>query len=101
EHPEIIRFVDQQRTLGSDGAEFYSIVQTSTEEEVEAFFAQRGGDWPVVYDEAHEFSIGSGVVKVPETWIIDPSGIVRSRIITTVEADALSRTIQSMREAGL
>jgi cytochrome c biogenesis protein CcmG/thiol:disulfide interchange protein DsbE len=29
EHPELIEFVDQQRALGVDGAEFYSIVRDS------------------------------------------------------------------------
>ena len=30
EHPELIEFVDQQRSLGGDGAEFYSIVYGDT-----------------------------------------------------------------------
>ncbi len=101
EHPELIEFVDQQRALGTEGAEFYSIVQNSSREQTDAFFAERGGDWPIVYDDAHEFQIDFGVSQVPETWVIDPSGIVRLRIISTVEADTLSRTIQSFREAGL
>jgi cytochrome c biogenesis protein CcmG/thiol:disulfide interchange protein DsbE len=101
EHPDLIEFVDQQRSLGTEGAEFYSIVQNSTREQTDQFFAERGGDWPIVYDDAHEFQIDFGVSQVPETWVIDPSGIVRLRIISTVEADILSRTIQSFREAGL
>ncbi|HUF97968.1 MAG TPA: TlpA disulfide reductase family protein [Ilumatobacter sp.] len=101
EHDDLIEFVDQQRSLGTEGAEFYSIVQVSTREQTDAFFAERGGDWPVVYDDDHEFQIDFGVNKVPETWVIDPSGIVRLRLISTVEADTLSRTIQSFREAGL
>ncbi len=100
EHPELVRFVDQQRSLGADGAEFYSIVQQSTPEEVDRFFAERGGDWPVVYDTGYQFQIEFGVAKVPETWIIDPSGVVRGRIINTVEADTLSQTLQAMRGAG-
>ena len=33
EHPELVDFVTQQRSLGAGGAEFYSIVQTSTRDE--------------------------------------------------------------------
>jgi len=98
EHPELIEFVDQQRTLGADGAEFYSIVQTSTREEVEAYFAEYGGDWPVVYDDDYDFQIEFGVVQVPETWIIDPNGIVRGRVIGEVEAEMLSASLQGLRE---
>ncbi len=100
EHPELIEFVDQQRALGAEGAEFYSVVRDSTREQVDEFFAERGGDWPVVYDDEYEFVNGFGVALVPETWIIDPNGIVRSRFISEVEADPLSALIQSMREAA-
>lgn len=99
EHPALIDFVDQQRALGIDGAEFYSIVQTSTRDEVDEYFEEHGGDWPVVYDDEYDFQIEFGVVQVPETWIIDPNGIVRGRIIGEVQsAEWLSTTVQTMRE---
>ena len=98
EHPELIEFVDQQRALGAAGAEFYSIVQTSTRAEVAAYFDRYGGDWPVVFDDNYDFQLEFGVVQVPETWIIDPNGIVRGRVIGKVEADFLSASIQNMRE---
>lgn len=100
EHPELIEFVEQQRALGADGAEFYSIVRDSTEEEVEAFFEQRGGDWPIVYDTDFEFVNDFGVALVPETWIIDPNGYVRRRIISEVGADGLSQLLQALREGA-
>lgn len=97
EHPELIEFVDQQRALGAEGAEFYTVVRDSTPEQVDEFFAERGGDWPVVYDPRFEFANQFGVALVPETWIIDDNGVVRARIITEVTADALGSTIQQMR----
>jgi cytochrome c biogenesis protein CcmG/thiol:disulfide interchange protein DsbE len=98
EHPELVDFVAQQRTLGVDGAEFYSIVQTSTVDEVTEFFDRYGGDWPVVYDDSYDFQIEFGVVQVPETWVIDPNGIVRGRVIGEVNADVLGASLQSLRE---
>lgn len=101
EHPELIDFVAQQRALGGDGAEFYSVVISSTRDEVAEFFELRGGgDWPVVFDDDVRFQIDFGVVQVPETWIIDPDGIVRGRIISEVRADFLSATLQTLREQG-
>ena len=79
EHPELIAFVDQQRSLGAEGAEFYSVVRDSTRDEVGDFFDERGGDWPIVYDLDYEFVNGFGVALVPETWVIDPNGFVRRR----------------------
>ena len=100
EHPELIEFVDQQRALGVDGAEFYSIVRDSTREQVAQFFAERGGDWPIVFDDRYEFVNGFGVALVPETWIIDPNGFVRRRYISEVTADGLSAVVQAMREGA-
>jgi len=100
EHPELIEFVDQQRALGVDGAEFYSIVRDSTRDEVEEFFEQRGGDWPIVYDTEFEFSNDFGVALVPETWVIDPNGIVRRRIPSEVDGEQLSRLLQAYREGA-
>lgn len=100
EHPELIEFVDQQRSLGVDGAEFYSVVRDSTQDEVDEFFAERGGDWPVVYDTNFEFVNEFGVALVPETWVIDPNGFVRRRFISEVDGDQLSRALQAMREGA-
>ncbi len=100
EHPELIQFVDQQRALGVDGAEFYSVVRDSTVDEVNTFFVERGGDWPIVYDHRYEFVNGFGVALVPETWIIDPNGFVRRRFISEVTADGLGAVLQTMREGA-
>jgi cytochrome c biogenesis protein CcmG/thiol:disulfide interchange protein DsbE len=100
EHPDLIEFVGQQRALGSEGAEFYSVVRDSTRDEVEAFFDERGGDWPIVYDTDYEFVNGFGVAQVPETWVVDPNGFVRRRFIGQVTAEGLSATIQAMREGA-
>lgn len=100
EHPELVTFVEQQRALGVDGAELYTIVRDSTHEQVESFFAKNGGDWPVVYDTRYEFVNDFGVALVPETWIIDPNGVVRNRFISEVTADGLSQLLQQYRTAA-
>ena len=99
EHPELVRFVDQQAGLGSDGAELYTVaVGGEPHAVVEDFFSDKGGDWPVVFDDDGRFSVAFGVSKVPETWIIDPNGVVRVRVISEVTAEFLSSSIQLMRE---
>ena len=98
EHPELVTFVEGQQAA-SDGARFYSIVYDDTRQNVEEFFAREGGgDWPVVYDDSGSIAVAFGVSKVPETWIIDPDGVVRWRTITTVTADSLGATLQQLRE---
>lgn len=99
EHPELISFVDQQRSL-ERGAEFYSVVVDDTREDVEEFFATRGGDWPVVYSDKDSFSVAFGVAAVPETWVIDATGVVRVRYVGKVTAESLGVTLQQLREGG-
>jgi cytochrome c biogenesis protein CcmG, thiol:disulfide interchange protein DsbE len=99
EHPELLRFADQQGGLAADGAELYTIaIGGESHDVVEQYFADEGGDWPVVFDDDGRFSVAFGVSKVPETWIIDPDGFVRGRVITEVTADFLSNFIQLQRE---
>jgi cytochrome c biogenesis protein CcmG, thiol:disulfide interchange protein DsbE len=98
EHPELVRFAEQQAALGRDGAELYTVVYDDDRDAVEDFFAENGGDWPVVYDEDGSIAVAFGVSKVPETWIVDPTGVVRGRMISRVTADFLGTELQRMRE---
>lgn len=98
EHPELIKFVDQQRAL-DQGTEFYSVVFGDTKDRVERFFEERGGDWPVVFSDGDAMPASFGVNLVPETWIIDPQGIVRFRAISEVTADTLSAVLQQLQRA--
>jgi cytochrome c biogenesis protein CcmG/thiol:disulfide interchange protein DsbE len=98
EHPELIKFADDQATLGTDGAELYSVITRGEQAEIDQFFAENGGDWPAIYSEADEFPVAFGVSQVPETWIIDPSGVVQLRLISKVTADQLNSILQQFRE---
>lgn len=98
EHPDLVEFDAQQAALGSAGAELYSVVVDDSREDVEEFFDDNGGDWPVVLD--HQLiDVSFGVALVPETWFIDPSGIVRARIISRVSTERLNITLQQLRES--
>ena len=98
EHPELEKFVAAQQAR-PDGARFYSVVYDDTRANVEAFFAKEGGDWPVVMDDKGSIATAFGVSQVPETWIIDPQGFVRYRVISEVTAESLGSTLQRLREA--
>src|SRR5262245_47370384 len=72
EHPELVEFADAQRALGTGGAELYTVVWGNDDESaVRAFFADNGGDWPIVDDTDGDIAVAFAVAKVPETWIID------------------------------
>ena len=62
------------------------------------FFAENGGDWPIVLDPRGSIGVAFAVNKVPETWVISPAGLVVFRTIAKVTADSLSAQIQQFRE---
>ena len=67
EHPELVKFDEDQELLGADGAELYSVIVRGSQDEVEDFFDERGGDWPAIYSEFDDFPVAFGVSAVPET----------------------------------
>jgi cytochrome c biogenesis protein CcmG/thiol:disulfide interchange protein DsbE len=97
EHPELVAFHAQQSGV-PEGAELYTIVNAGSDESVAQFFADNGGDWPVVTDPDGSISVAFGVAQVPETWIIDPNGVVMTRIAGEVTAEGLSTEVQRLRD---
>jgi len=100
EHPELVRFADQQVALGAAGAELYTVLQFGDHiGSVRAFFGSREGDWPVVRDDDGGINVSFGVAQVPETFIIDPDGVVRLRWAGPLDAETLTTLLQQQRAA--
>ena len=99
EHPALMEFTEQQASLGSDGAEFYTVLQYDDDvDDVRAFFDERGGDWPIIRDDDGRINVAFGVAQVPETFIIDPDGVVRLRWAGQIDASTLALLVQRERD---
>ncbi|MFM8856832.1 MAG: TlpA family protein disulfide reductase [Actinomycetota bacterium] len=96
EHPELVKFVEGQRAMGSRGAELYTIVNDDSEEAVRSFFDEFGGDWPIIRDDDARIAVDYGIAKVPETWLISPTGVVAQRFTGQVTAELLGSAIAAM-----
>jgi cytochrome c biogenesis protein CcmG, thiol:disulfide interchange protein DsbE len=97
EHPELVRFAEQQTALGADGAELYTVVNNDSDEAVRDWFAEEGGDWPIVTDDEGQISTALGVAQVPETWIVDPDGTIVARFAGPTTYQLLAQTLQQLR----
>jgi cytochrome c biogenesis protein CcmG/thiol:disulfide interchange protein DsbE len=98
EHPELVAFAAQQASI-ANGAELYTVVKDDSDTAVSQWFADHGGGWPIVKDDDGSIATAFGVAQVPETWIIDPSGVVVSRYATTITAESLATDLQRFRQA--
>ena len=96
EHPELVKFAEGQRAMGSRGAELYTIVNDDSEEAVRSFFAEFGGGWPIIRDDDARIAVDYGIAKVPETWLISPTGVVAQRFTGQVTAELLGSAIAAM-----
>lgn len=98
EHPQLLAFADAQENSDAP-VELYTVVNDDSQAAVDAFFQANGGNWPRVRDDDGAISVAFGVAKVPETWVIDPNGFVRLRIIGELGDNFLQAKIDAVKAA--
>ncbi len=85
EHPELVDF--SARHAEVDDASVVSVVFDDRASNVTGFFEENGGDWPVV--DGGDVILDWAVAQVPESFLVDPHGVVVARITGGVTADGL------------
>lgn len=98
EHPELVDFHERRSATGE--ATVITVVVETPEEEARRFFAENGGDWPVVLDPEARTSLAYGMVRVPETFLVAPDGTVVRRLIGGVTAAQLDGLIEALEAAA-
>ncbi|HET6772546.1 MAG TPA: TlpA disulfide reductase family protein [Acidimicrobiales bacterium] len=97
EHPELVAFDEAHRAAGD--ATVVSVVYDDRVDDVRDFFAERGGEWPVIVDGGLA-AVGYGVVGVPETYLVAPSGFVVQKYTGGVTQDAIQSDIDALTAAS-
>ena len=95
EHPELVRFQARHELAGD--ATVVSVVYDDQPSDVQRFFAERGGTWPVVTNERAK--VEWGVRGVPESFLVDPEGTVLVRVVGGVTNTGLERLLSQVKEA--
>lgn len=80
EHPELRAFAEEHRTDGK--AQVVSVVYGDKAQAVKDFFATRGGRWTVLDSDDGQTALDWGVAKVPESFLVAPTGLVVKRFDT-------------------
>jgi cytochrome c biogenesis protein CcmG/thiol:disulfide interchange protein DsbE len=92
EHPELAAFDQTHRTL--DDAVLVSVLFEDDPGQARDFFADAGGDWPVVLDGEGLIATTYGVPQVPETYVVAPDGQVVAKLIGGVTQNGLEQVMQ-------
>ncbi len=76
------------------------VIFSDSAQAVKEFRTDEGGTWPMLVDPKGNIALNFGVSGVPESFLIDPDGIVRSRILGGVRAVDLDRLLAEARAGG-
>jgi cytochrome c biogenesis protein CcmG, thiol:disulfide interchange protein DsbE len=94
EQPELTRFAQQHSAAGD--AQIVSVVYQDSADAVRQMFAKSGSGWPVIDDS--KAKVDFGVRGVPESFLVDPQGIVLARITGGVTEAGLDRLLTQAKE---
>jgi cytochrome c biogenesis protein CcmG, thiol:disulfide interchange protein DsbE len=98
EHDELRQFHDTHLALGD--ASVFGVVFSDSTQAVREFRVDEGGSWPMLTDPGGRIALTFGVSGVPESFLVDPDGIVRSRIVGGVRAADLDVMLAEARAGG-
>lgn len=97
EHPELVAFAEAHAE--ADDVRIVSVAFDDSPAAVEDFFRQNGGGWPVLAEDTGRIAVDWGVVAVPESYLVSPSGHVAAKVVGGVEAADLESLLD--RAKGL
>src|SRR5262249_51998813 len=95
EQPDLVAFAHHHDQTGD--ASIVSVIFQDNPGTVKKYFASHGGDWPVVEDPDGRVALKYGVSGVPESFLIDPHGIVVKKLVGGVNADELDKLLEQLR----
>ena len=98
EHDDLVHFANAH--AATNDASVVSVVFQDQPSDVRAFFARRGGDWPVVLDDSGAIAVAWGVPRVPESFLVAPNGLVALKVSGEITYDGLEKQLDRLRSGA-
>ena len=92
EHDDLIRW--QERHADDGDASVVGVVFSDNLDAVRRFRRDEGGDWPMLTDDGGRIAVDYGVIRVPESYLITPDGIVATKIVGGILEGELESLLQ-------
>ncbi len=93
EHPELKAFEEAHAETGD--ARVISVVYDDEPGDVADFFERNGGDWTVLGSDEGRTALDWGVAKVPESYLVSPTGIIVQRWVGGVTEAGIDQVIDA------
>jgi cytochrome c biogenesis protein CcmG/thiol:disulfide interchange protein DsbE len=91
EHPELVRWLARHAAKGD--ASVLAVTFEDTAGNARTFMQHNGGDWPVVADPGGQIALDYGVRGPPESYLLNPDGVVLAKFVGRVSADGLDNLL--------
>jgi cytochrome c biogenesis protein CcmG, thiol:disulfide interchange protein DsbE len=95
EHPHLVRFHETHAATGE--VEVVSVAFQDSVVEIEEFFVEHGGEWPVLADGVSSVAVSWGVTALPESFLVAPNGVVVYKFAGGVTYDDLQYILSQAR----
>lgn len=98
EHPALVRAHERYR---DENVAIVGVLYQDTRANALAYLEEHGGGWIQVMDPKTRTAIDFGVYGIPETFFIDPSGIVAHKHIGPVNDQLITAQVDAMLKADV
>ena len=95
EHPVLVALSQQE----AGSLQIVSVAYEDDADSVNKFFAEKGGDWPVLAQNTSDAGLKYGIKKLPESYLIAPDGKVVEKLYGGLDAEKV-KEIQERIAAG-
>lgn len=96
EDPQIQQFLDSHK---GDPVSVVSVAFSDDADSIRAYWAKESNSWPVISRDTGLVALDYGVTKVPESYVVAPSGLVVAGFFGGVTANGLDQVID--RNGGM
>ena len=90
EDPQIQQFVDSHK---GEPVQVVSVAFSDDADSIREFWVKERNSWPVISTDTGLIALDYGVTKVPESYMVAPSGLVVAGFFGGVTADGLDKVI--------
>jgi len=97
EHPELVQFAARHAQAGD--AAVLQVVYGDRAPTVRSFIEKNGGAWTVLDDPKGTIALDWGVRGLPESYLVDPDGIVQAKITGGATADGLDALLRRVERS--
>lgn len=97
EHDDLLRWHIRHERSGD--ATVIGVIYSDSVEAVRQFREEEGGEWPMLVDDDGRIALEFGVAGVPESFLVDPDGVIVSKVVGGVLEGELESLLQRAKSA--